>query len=260
MSKRRVGIYFAVALVGVGAIIYFTNSTVSRSRNESRIAVDGAELQPAIESGQEERPKDMQGSGLKAGSRIPAEMPADQALADAHAISRCERAANVDLRLPDDLTEKQRKEFEQSRTAGLDCSVLDSKYSVYELAKYAAEKGNVQAQLDFAGLAASAFNEEQAALNPELIRQYKMDSLRFLNLAASAGSADALLRLSENYRVGLFAEKSAVKAYAYAYAYSQEKPQSSLARLRVNQLASGLTAKELLEGQQLGQTLMKARN
>lgn len=179
---------------------------------------------------------------------------AEQALKDAHAITRCIRASNSNFKAPGDLTKEQKIDLEKSRIENLDCSALDSKYSAYELAKHAAEQGNTQAQLDFSALAASIFNEEKTAMDPRAISEYKEDSLRYLNMAAASGSEEALSRLAQNYQSGLFTEADRVKAYAYAYAYSQRK-KSEISILRANQMASKLSPEEFLRGQSLGQSI-----
>lgn len=191
-------------------------------------------------------------------SPVPASMSPERAYADAYAILRCTHAANSGLKLPPDMTEGEKEQFEKSRVAGLDCSALESKYSVYELAKFAAEKGNVKAQLDFSALAASIFKEEKNALDPLMIAQYKSDSLKFLNMAASTGNSDAYARLAANYQTGLFSDKDKVKAYAYAYAHDQVN-NSRNSNSFAERFSRGLSADELLRAQQAGQSLIDGK-
>ena len=186
---------------------------------------------------------------------VPQTMRPERAYADAAAIMKCTHAAG-DIALPDDMTTEQKKEFERSRVEGLDCAALDSPYSAYELARYAAERGNLEAQLHFPALAASTFNEEVNALNPQLVADFKADSMKFLNMAASSGSPEAYASLAENYRSGLFSGKDKIRAYAHAFASSQLRP-SPISKRWANEFGNGLSASEEARARQMGLELVR---
>lgn len=258
MSKRRVGLLVAAALA-LSTVAYLYLRTPHEKSAAHASARNDSAIVPALTSpGQQTKNPGLQPAEGGAASSIPASMSPERAYANAYAILRCTHAANSDLKLPPDMTGGEKAQFEKSRVAGLDCSALDSKYSVYELAKFAAEKGNIKAQLDFSALAASIFKEEKNALDPMLIAQYKSDSLKFLNMAASAGNSDAYARLAANYQTGLFSDKDKVKAYAYAYAHDQVTD-SSISSSFAERFSRGLSAEELLRAQQLGQSLINGK-
>jgi TPR repeat protein len=221
--------------------------------------VSGVEQQPQAPSDQSAvRAQAHPSFAGKSISGVPSTMAPDKAYADAFSILRCTHAANDDLEILEGLSKDEKKQLADSRVAGLDCSALDSKYSAYELAQFAAGRGNLQAQLDFPAIAASVFDEEKNALDPALIAQYKRDSLRFLNMAADSGSPDALARLAENYRNGLFSDQDRMKAYAYAYANAQVS-QSIFSREWLDRYSNGLTAEEIVQAQKLAQTLVNRK-
>lgn len=174
---------------------------------------------------------------------ISEQMSPEHAFADVSMISRCISAADG-MEPPPDLTSEQKRHFEENKYRGLDCSALDSPYSVYQLAEYAARGGIVEAQLNFAALVAPMFNEEAAALDEELIGKFKSDSLNFLHMAADSGSADALSRLSDAYYSGRFGEKNVVQAYAYAYARDIVAP-GKYTKVRADQLLKALRPEEV---------------
>ncbi|MEP6906987.1 MAG: hypothetical protein ABI858_03255 [Pseudoxanthomonas sp.] len=254
MSRLLLGIVVVtVLLLASIAYVYLIEPYKSLAIEAPRVAsVPNA---ASASKGQQEKGAVAQLGRDRSSTSIPASMSSERAYADAYAILRCAHAADDSLALPQDMTDEQKKQFQNSRVEGLDCSALDSKHSAYDLAKFAAEKGNLQAQLDFPAIAASLFNDETNALDPLLIAKYKQDSLKYLNMAASAGSLDAYARLAENYRIGLFSQKDPIKAYAYAYANSQLN-QSEISTRWANQFSNGLSSNELLQAQQLGQRLI----
>ncbi len=132
----------------------------------------------------------------------------------------------------------------------VECDRLREEFSIYDLAKFSAESGNPKAQLDFSALAASAFNQDEAALNPVLIEDYKRSSLRFLEQAARNGEFEALQRMSESYESGRFSKASPVLAYAYAYAYAKHMG-SPLSHKNAARLAAPLKPVEIVEAHNL---------
>lgn len=259
MSKRRLVFFvFAALALSTAAYIHFQSTQANKPLVTNIAMRDSSPSESTAD-------RDRGAQGLHVRSRsfapdrpIPATMSPERAYADAYAILRCTHAADSSLKLPDDMTEAEKKQFEESRVAGLDCSALEGGYSAYELAKFAAEKGNVQAQLDFSAIAASVFNEEKNALDPNLIARYKSDSLKYLNMAADSGNADAFARLAESYRSGLFSDQDNMKAYAYAYANNQLK-QSSFSKEWMERYSGGLSPDEVQRAQQLGQSLINRK-
>jgi len=77
-------------------------------------------------------------------------------------------------------------------------------------------------------------------------------------MAAAAGNSDAYARLAANYQTGLFSDKDKIKAYAYAYLNSQSN-QSDMSKRWINQFMRGLSVDELLQAQQLGQSLISRK-
>ncbi len=259
MSKRLLGISLAAALISAAAYLY-----VQASRDEPQTADtlidENTSTSSVANQGKQERGLSAKRLGDGNTPLISAAVSPERAYADAFAILRCTHASNSDLSLPEGVTFEAKKQFEESRVDGLDCSALDNQHSAYDLAKFAAESGNLQAQLDFSAIAASEFNEEKNALNPELVAQYKWDSLKFLNMAAAAGNSDAYARLAANYQTGLFSDKDKIKAYAYAYAYlNSQSNQSDMSKRWINQFMRGLSVDELLQAQQLGQSLISRK-
>ncbi|WP_269791674.1 hypothetical protein [Stenotrophomonas sp. Iso1] len=142
----------------------------------------------------------------------------------------------------------EQKELEKN------CDQMKSEFSVYDLAKFAAQSGDPQAQLDFPALAAGAFDDEQAALNPALIDDYKKSSLSYLEQASKSGKIEALSRLSESYSSGRFSEANPVLAYAYAYAYARHSG-SNIAQRLAQQLSAPLKADEVTQAHRLARDM-----
>lgn len=258
MSKRRLGLLVAVALALSTMVYLYLRALREESVTNDSTQSDDSFVPAPSSQGQQTKSPGPRPAESGGASSIPASMSPERAYADAYAILRCTHAANDSLALPEDMTSDEKKQFEKSRVEGLNCSALDNKHTAYDLAKFAAERGNLQAQLDFPAIAASVFNEERNALDPVLIAQFKSDSLKYLNMAAATGNPDAYGRLAENYRTGLFSQKDSIKAYAYAYAKNQLN-QTEISRRWADQFSRGLSPSELLQAQQLGQSLINRK-
>jgi TPR repeat protein len=258
MTQTKWLVLGAGTLLEAGAAYFFLHqATMESSRSSQASGEAQAVAQPATDASPIQ-PHVGSVSANRSAAEVPSTMAPEQAYADAYSILRCSHAANADLKVPEELSKTEAKQLTESRVAGLDCSALDNKYSAYDLAKFAAERGNLQAQLDFPAIAASVFNEEKNALDPVLIAQYKRDSLRFLGMAADRGHPDAYARLAANYKNGLFSDQGKVKAYAYAYANSQVA-QSKYSKQWLNRYSNGLTAQQIIDAQQLAQTLVNRK-
>lgn len=187
-------------------------------------------------------------------------LSAEQAMSEAHTLNRCLRLSRDKLTMPEGLTEAQQQQFLQSSgVLSLKCPPTIDPYRVYALAQQAAESGSVQAQLDFALLAADVFSLEAASLDTELILKFKRDTLRFLDAAMRSGSVDALSRLSDTYEVGRFGPKDPVRAYAYSYARNMIV-QSPISAMRLDQLGRPLDPSQIKRGQELGQQYFQMIN
>lgn len=258
MTQRKWLVLGAGTLLVAGAAYFLLERNATHSAVPDRASNEAQASDQTASDASEVQPHGSAASASRSAAEVPSTMAPEQAYADAYSILRCSHAANADLKVPEELSKAEAKQLTDSRVAGLDCSALDSKYSAYDLAKFAAERGNLQAQLDFPAIAASVFNEEKNALDPALIAQYKRDSLRFLGMAADRGHPDAYARLAENYKNGLFSDQDKVKAYAYAYANSQAA-QSKYSKEWLNRYSNGLTAQQIINAQQLAQTLVNRK-
>ena len=152
------------------------------------------------------------------------------------------------------MTPEQAETFRQSSQGRYDCSKQERRFSVYDLAKYAADSGNTKAQADFSGLVATMLQDEKVMLDPEFIARYKRDSLKYLEAAARSGSEDAHMRLAINYDAGRFTSANPVMAYAHAYWYSV-RSSSPAAEPFLAQFAKGLTPQQLAEGRRIASTM-----
>ncbi|KRA17272.1 hypothetical protein ASD69_11215 [Lysobacter sp. Root604] len=158
--------------------------------------------------------------------------------------------------MPEGLTVAQRQQLlASSGLLDMKCPEAIDAYKVYALAEHSAESGNLQAQLDFPVLVEGVFLSQEARLDTELIAKFKRDSMRFLEMARQAGSAEALLRISENYDAGLLVDKDPMKAYAYCYAWGQRSV-SAIAAQRLTTLGRALSPTQILRAQQHAQTLL----
>ncbi|MFC6841264.1 hypothetical protein [Xanthomonas theicola] len=134
-----------------------------------------------------------------------------------------------------------------------------SREEIFNAIAYAAEHGNVRAQLDYALYAARIFEDERNSLNPSLIREYKRNALRFLESAGNAGQSQAYVRLSDIYKNGALAPKSPVMDYAYAEAYFQAGT-SSYGASFLNGAAAGLDREQIRRGKELANHILNGRS
>jgi hypothetical protein len=190
--------------------------------------------------------------GTAARASIKANLTPLQAYEAAKKIVSCTVA--VAEPAPSGLSAEQAKVQQQEFLSTLDCSSINQDYSVFDLAKYAAESGDPQAQLDFPALAAFAFNEDEAALDQELLVEYKSLSRKFLEASAKGGNVEALQRLAESYEAGRFTPKDPKLSYAYTLAYAQ-KTGSKNAHEMAERMSRAMTAGEVAEAQRIANTL-----
>lgn len=167
-------------------------------------------------------------------------------------VTHCATLGSVEP--PPDMTPEQAETFRQSSLGRYDCTKQERRFGVYDLAKYAADSGNVKAQVDFSGLVATMLQNEKAMLDPEFIARYKRDSLMYLQAAARSGNQDAHIRLAMNYEAGRFSSVDPVMAYAHAYWYSI-RSSSPAAEPFLAEFAKGLTPQQLAEGRRIASTM-----
>jgi len=130
---------------------------------------------------------------------------------------------------------------------------------IFKAITYAAEHGNVRAQLDYSLYASRIFEDEQNSLDPDLIREFKENTVRFLESAGRAGQSQAYVRLSDIYKSGALAPKDPVMAYAYAEAYFQTSS-SPYGASFLNGAMSGLDGSQLRRGKQIANQILNGRS
>lgn len=182
-------------------------------------------------------------------AQLSAQMTPEEARVIASAILNCSALYYAAAQQPNQETKsKPQKEIEDN------CERMKNEFSVYDLAKYAAQSGDTQAQLEFSALAAGAFEDEKATMNTELMDDYKSSTLIFLEGARKSGKIEALSRLSANYASGQFSDADPVLAYAYASAYAR-KSGTELSQKRAKQLSAGLSATEVAQADNLARSM-----
>lgn len=92
----------------------------------------------------------------------------------------------------------------------------------------AAEQGSLEAQLMYAIDVDSVLGTpSQRLAQPERVVEWKANSMAYLESAASAGSVDAVLRLSSAYSNGILVRADPERAYAYALVLGRTNADSS---------------------------------
>lgn len=77
--------------------------------------------------------------------------------------------------------------------------------TAYELVRYSAESGNIEAQIYFPALAAQYIrSSEENSLNEDLLRSFKNESVKFAVQAAQTGDSRALYHAYTVFRDGIF--------------------------------------------------------
>lgn len=134
-----------------------------------------------------------------------------------------------------------------------------SREEVFKAITYAAEHGNIRAQLDYSLYAARIFEDEQKSLDPDVIREYKENTVRFLESAGRAGESQAYVRLSDLYKNGALASKDPVMAYAYAEAYFRTSS-SRYGGSFLNNAKTGLDGAQLRRGKEIADQILNERS
>lgn len=134
-----------------------------------------------------------------------------------------------------------------------------SREEIFKAITYAAEHGNIKAQLDYSLYASRIFEDELHSLDPDLIREYKDNTVRFLEAAGSAGQPQAYARLSDIYKNGALASKDPVMAYAYAEAYFRTGSSRYGASFLSN-ASSGLDGAQLRRGTEIANQILSKRS
>lgn len=127
----------------------------------------------------------------------------------------------------------------------------------YAWLEKAAQLGDERALLDYVRFGSSLVEHPELAYrDPSALEQYKTNSLRFLNTAATRGSVEAMVELSGIYSDGYLTNKDDTLSYAYSYAASQAgEASNNILRLMEMQRAK-LPAEEEARGRQIGETIL----
>ncbi|MEG2805512.1 hypothetical protein [Stenotrophomonas sp.] len=134
-----------------------------------------------------------------------------------------------------------------------------SREEVFKAITFAAENGEVRAQLDYSLYASRIFEDDKNALDPDLIREYKDNTIRFLESAGASGQSQAYVRLSDIYKNGSLAPQDPVMAYAYAEAYIQTST-SRYGASFLNGAMSGLDSAQLRRGKEIATQILNGRS
>jgi hypothetical protein len=130
-----------------------------------------------------------------------------------------------------------------------------SREEIFKAITYAAENGSIKAQLDYASYASRIFEDEKYALDTELIREYKENTVKFLEAAGRSGEPHAYVRLSDIYKDGALTPKDPVMAYAYAEAYVRTGSSRYGASFLSN-ASSGLDGAQLRRGKEIANQIL----
>jgi len=134
-----------------------------------------------------------------------------------------------------------------------------SREEIFKAITYAAENGSVKAQLDYSVYAARIFEDEKYAFDTDLIREYKENTVRFLEAAASSGHTEAYVQLSDVYKYGSIAPKDPAMSYAYAEAYVRTNS-SPRAASYLRAVSSGLDGAQLRRGKVITSQILNKRS
>ncbi len=134
-----------------------------------------------------------------------------------------------------------------------------SREEIFKAITYAAENGSVKAQLDYSVYAARIFEDEKYAFDTDLIREYKENTVRFLEAAASSGHTEAYVQLSDVYKYGSIAPKDPAMSYAYAEAYVRTNS-SPRAASYLRAVSSGLDGAQLRRGKEIANQILNKRS
>lgn len=134
-----------------------------------------------------------------------------------------------------------------------------SRSEIYQAITQAAEHGDVRAQLHYAGYAAELFDDPKYALDPNSVREFKLNTVKFLKAAGRNGESDAYLRLSDIYKEGTVTESDPALSYAYANAFFQTSKRRYAGNI-LRQSRAGLNQEELRRGEQMTREIINQRN
>jgi len=134
-----------------------------------------------------------------------------------------------------------------------------SREEIFEAITYAAEHGVVKAQLDYAGYASGIFEDEKYALDIDLIREFKENTVRFLEAAGNSGESGAYVRLSDMYNNGAIVAKDPVMSYAYAEAYVRTGSNKRAASY-LSAVSAGLDGAQIRRGKEIANQILDQRN
>jgi len=117
----------------------------------------------------------------------------------------------------------------------------------------AAEKGQVTAQISYAlgGGYRWVVGDEKALLaNPDQVKQWQANSMRYLQSAAAKGVPQALQGLGMAYANGVITKRDPVNAYAYWAASLRAYPSGPGSESVLDPFVKEMTAKQLMQAKQ----------
>jgi hypothetical protein len=110
-----------------------------------------------------------------------------------------------------------------------------------------AEQGHLGAQLVFVADPEQALGGIQEIFkNPDVVVEYKRQTMEYLGSAAGRGSIDALMGLGNAYQVGVMTEQDHTTSYAYYLAAERAAP-GIVSRNRLQWLRDGLNTAQIRE-------------
>lgn len=123
----------------------------------------------------------------------------------------------------------------------------------------AAEGGDIYAQLAFGSYIDLVVGAPQEQLkNPEKVRKFNTDTMKYLQGLAARRIPDALYSLSGIYESGIITKKDMVRAYAYKTAYDNIAPINANPRA-LQTMSKDMTSEQISEAKALAQSLLARR-
>lgn len=258
--KRRTIALTSVAVVAVlsTAGFFLIQNDTKFAPAETSQSVDSARRGPSSS----EEPGLQPGSITSAPQKYAAARPAPAARQAQTDAETAYELVEINLRCQIDREASANGEHLRSTSEEL-CKDLSlkplSREEIFKAITYAAEHGSTKAQLDYSLYASRIFEDELHSLDPDLIREYKANTIRFLEAAGSSDQPQAYARLSDIYKNGALTSKDPVIAYAYAEAYFRTGSSRYGASFLSN-ASSGLDGAQLRRGKEIANQILSKRS
>lgn len=136
-------------------------------------------------------------------------------------------------RLPDERTQHAALESSDRRLGECESLLIDPALSASgKWLLRAAQQGSIEAMLLYTTDTESAFGGSANAIrDPDLVADWKRNSVLFLDTAVRNGSVDALVKLATANNNGIIVERNPTEAYAYYLAAHRAMPQATSEKL-----------------------------